>query len=40
MIDVNLTPTLLGAHLATKYLNEKGLVVFTGAAAVFKEPQP
>lgn len=40
MVDVCLTPTLLGAHLATKYLSPNGLVVFTGAAAVFKEPQP
>lgn len=40
MIDVNLMPSLLAAHLATKYLNDKGLVVFTGAASVFKEPQP
>lgn len=40
MIDVNLVPCLLAAHLATKNLNERGLVVFTGAAAVFKEPQP
>lgn len=36
MLNVNLIPSLLGAHLATKYLNENGLVLFTGAAAVFK----
>ncbi len=36
MLDVNLMPGLLAAHLATKYLNDKGLVVFTGAASVFK----
>lgn len=40
MFNVNLTPSLLAAHLATKHLAEYGLVVFTGAAAVFKEPQP
>ena len=40
MFNVNLIPSLLAAHLATKYLSEYGLVVFTGAAAVFKEPQP
>lgn len=36
MLDVNLMPSLLGAHLATRVLKEKGLVVLTGAAAVFK----
>jgi dihydropteridine reductase len=36
MLEVNLMPSLLAAHLATKYLADKGLVVFTGAAAVFK----
>jgi NAD(P)-dependent dehydrogenase (short-subunit alcohol dehydrogenase family) len=40
MIELNLYPSLLAAHLSTKYLASKGLVVFTGAAAVFKEPQP
>lgn len=40
MNEVNLYPSLLAAHLATKYLNSKGLIVFTGAAAVYKEPQP
>ena len=40
MLDMNLTPSLLGAHLATRYLDNNGLVVFTGAAAVFREPQP
>jgi dihydropteridine reductase len=40
MNEVNLYPSLLAAHLATKYLNPNGLVVFTGAAAVYKEPQP
>lgn len=40
MNEVNLYPSLLAAHLATKYLSPNGLVVFTGAAAVYKEPQP
>lgn len=40
MLEVNLMPSLLAAHLATKVLRDGGLVVFTGAAAVFKEPQP
>ena len=37
---MNLYPSLLAAHLATKYLSPQGLVTFTGAAAVYKEPQP
>lgn len=40
MMQVNLYSSLLAAHLATKYLSNNGLVVFTGAAAVFREPQP
>ena len=36
MIEVNLYSSFLAAHLATKYLAENGLVVFTGAAAVFR----
>ena len=40
MMNVCLYPSLLGAHLATKYLTEDGIIMFTGAAAVFKEPQP
>ena len=36
MNDVCVVPSLLGAHLATKYLNPNGLVIFSGAAAVFK----
>ena len=39
MNEVNLYPSLLAAHIATKLLNPKGLVVFTGAAAIYKEPQ-
>ena len=40
MNEVNLYPSLLAAHLSTKYLASGGLVTFTGAAAVYKEPQP
>ena len=40
MNEVCLYPSILAAHLSTKYLENNGLVVFTGAAAVFKEPQP
>jgi hypothetical protein len=36
MLDVNLIPSLLAAHLATHYLEDNGLIVFTGAASVFK----
>ncbi len=36
MLNVCLYPSLLGAHLSTKYLEEEGLVILTGAAAVFK----
>ena len=40
MSEVNLNPTLLAAHLSTKYLSAGGLIMFTGAASVYKEPQP
>jgi dihydropteridine reductase len=40
MNEVNLYPSLLAAHLATKYMEPQGLISFTGAAAVYKEPQP
>lgn len=40
MSEVNLNPSLLAAHLATKYLLPGGLVMFTGAASIYKEPQP
>jgi NAD(P)-dependent dehydrogenase (short-subunit alcohol dehydrogenase family) len=39
MHEVNLYPSLLAAHLATKYLCTNGLVIFTGASSVYKEPQ-
>lgn len=39
-MNVCLYPSLLGAHLATKHLSHDGLVILTGAASVFKEPQP
>lgn len=40
MQEVNLYPSLLAGHLATRHLTPGGLLVFTGAAAVYKEPQP
>ena len=40
MNEVNLYPSVLAAHLATKYLHQNGLVIFTGAASVYKQPQP
>lgn len=39
-MNVCVYPSLLGAHLATKHLSHDGLVILTGAASVFKEPQP
>lgn len=40
MIEINLYPSLLTCHLATNYLNENGLIILTGAAAVFKDVTP
>ena len=40
MNEVNLYPSILAAHLSTKYLRENGLIIFTGAASVYKQPQP
>lgn len=42
MISANLMPSLLAAHLACRVMNKEysPLVIFTGAAAVFREPQP
>jgi dihydropteridine reductase len=40
MIEINLYPTLLTCHLATRFLNENGLIVLTGAAAAFKDVTP
>ena len=40
MNEVNLYPSVLAAHLATKYLHQNGLIIFTGAASVYKQPQP
>jgi len=31
---------IIAAHLATKFLNENGLLIFTGAAGPFKNPSP
>lgn len=36
MNEVNLYPSILAAHLATHFLSPNGLVVFTGAASVYK----
>ena len=33
-------PSLLTYHLATKYLKPKGLCIFTGAYAAFKDTAP
>jgi dihydropteridine reductase len=40
MKSMNLVPALMAGHLAATHLTDGGLLVFTGAAAVFKEPQP
>lgn len=40
MIQLNLKPALLTAHLATQSLGDSGLVLFTGAAAPFKDTTP
>lgn len=39
MSEASLNPSLLAAHLATKYLLPGGFVMFTGAAAVYKQVQ-
>ena len=38
MDKVNFQSALLAAHIATKTLNEKGILMFTGAASVFEGP--
>jgi len=40
MLSVNLYPAILAGHLACSFLNEEGLLVLTGAAAVFKDVTP
>mmetsp|Transcript_40842 Transcript_40842/g.39432 ORF Transcript_40842/g.39432 Transcript_40842/m.39432 type:complete len:158 (-) Transcript_40842:33-506(-) len=35
---MNFQSSLLTAHLSTKFLNEQGLLVFTGAATIFEGP--
>ena len=40
MIEINLYPSLLTCHLATTFLNDNGIVVLTGSAAVFKDVTP
>jgi NAD(P)-dependent dehydrogenase (short-subunit alcohol dehydrogenase family) len=39
MNEVNLYPSIFATHMALKYLNPNGLIVFTGAAAIYKEAQ-
>ena len=40
MMTINLTPSLLTAHIATYLLADNGTLLFTGANAVFKEATP
>jgi len=40
MFKLNVQTSLLTGHLATKFLNNQGLLVFTGAAVPFREPTP
>ena len=40
MMELNVMPSLLAAHLATKFLSDQGLLVFTGAAGPFQTPTP
>lgn len=40
MMALNVMPSLLTAHLATKFLADQGLLVFTGAADPFQGPTP
>ena len=35
MNKVNFLPSLIAAHIATKNLSQNGMVLFTGANAVF-----
>lgn len=37
---MNLLPCLYAGHLAATTLEKQGLLIFVGAASVFKEPQP
>lgn len=40
MMDFNLNSALLTAHLASHHLSDHGLLLFTGAAAAFKDTTP
>ena len=40
MHKLNLIPSLIAAHIASKHLTHNGMVLFTGASAVFDSPQP
>jgi len=40
MHQIHVVPSFLTAHLASKYLNPAGLLLFTGAATPFRQPAP
>ena len=40
MMEINLQPSLLAAHFATNFLTDSGLLMLTGAAAVFNDTTP
>jgi len=40
MMEMNVMPSLMTAHLATQFLADQGLLVFTGAAGPFQSPTP
>jgi dihydropteridine reductase len=40
MYDMNVTPSLFAAHLATKYLKTGGFLMLTGADHVYTNPAP
>ena len=40
MMQVNFLPSLLAANIATRFLKEDGLLIFTGAYGVFNQPAP
>ena len=40
MMKMNVNPSLLAAHLATKFMEDNGMLMFTGAAVPFKSTAP
>lgn len=40
MMEMNVMSSLLTAHLSTQFLNDSGLLVFTGALGPYKSPTP